>query len=354
VARFAHRLPLRSVLVAACALAVVVITSGAGYWLLRDSSAFAVDRVVVEGADELTRADARDALQRELQGLSLLAVSPSGVAADLRQLPTVRQARVDRDFPATLRVRVWAERPVAVGRLGTAKLLVSSTGRVIRALGDSEQVRLPRVWLQGSAPPQAGELLSDPFARQSVAALAALPTTFGAAVQKAEADREHGIVLTLVQGGVEVRLGPPFDLREKLRAAARMLAAIPPGDLAAIAYLDVRVPLRPSLRSDGGDPETASLVVEGSADAPATDSATGASATDDSAVADGTTAEGAETSEAATESTDEGEPDVTVKTAVEAVDAAPDEAAETPATTTEEAPATEDAPAAVIPGSTAP
>ena len=362
VARLARSARLRTVLVAAGALALLVVAIGGGYWMLRDSSAFAVDRIVVEGADETARADALEALEREVRGQSLLAVSADGLAADLRELPTVRLAKIDRDFPSTLRVTVWAERPVAVGRLGTAKLLVSSTGRVIRVLGDSEDMRLPRVWLPPGTPPQAGELLSDPFARQSIEALAALPPRFGVPIQKAEADREHGIVLTLAQGGVQVRLGPPFDLRLKLRAAARLLAAVPPGDLPVMDYLDVRAPLRPALRSEGGDPETATLVAE--SQGTATD-ATGAGSqgTGEAGADAGATPQAEDaaedsatktTTQTTTETTAETSTETGAETAPAGTSAAESETSDDAGTTSEDAVIIGDAPAADLSPSTAP
>jgi cell division septal protein FtsQ len=48
------------------------------------------------------------------RGLVLLSLSPAQVAGAIEQVPTIRVASVDRDFPHTLRIHIVPERAVAL------------------------------------------------------------------------------------------------------------------------------------------------------------------------------------------------------------------------------------------------
>ena len=100
----------------ACALAAGAVELG--YLWLKGSSVFKLRSVAVRGGTESDRVAVRDAVARAAAGRSLLAISPASVAGDIEQVPTIRLASVDRDFPHTLRIHIVPERAVAlaVGR----------------------------------------------------------------------------------------------------------------------------------------------------------------------------------------------------------------------------------------------
>ena len=112
-------------------LAVIVVLAPAGYWLLANSSAFAVSGVSVSGGGALLSAEVRQAAVGAVGGRSLLQVDAGSIERAVERLPYVRSATVDRAFPHTLSIRITTYRPVAAVRSGKSAYLVSSDGRVL-------------------------------------------------------------------------------------------------------------------------------------------------------------------------------------------------------------------------------
>jgi cell division protein FtsQ len=207
------------------------------YLAARETSMFAVRSLRVEGAPPRVTAQVTSALQ-PLLGSSLLEIGPRDVQRRLAGLPTVASASVDRDFPHTLRIRVVAEKPLAVLRQGASAWVVSADGRVLRALEHPSLSALPRIWLSRDASVNAGTGLGDDAGLAAVAALHALQARpIGATVRDVKTGENE---LTLVlRSGLELRLGDTSNLRFKLAVARKILAQLePPG------YLDVSVPAR--------------------------------------------------------------------------------------------------------------
>jgi hypothetical protein len=152
---------------------------------------------------------------------------------------------------------VATERPFALGVVGDARVVLTRTGRVLRALPRGAPMpELPRVRLQLGEAPAAGTRLAGRDLRVRLAALRALPRGFRGRVLRADIDRRRALTLRL-QSNLEIRLGPPTDLRRKLRAASLLLAHYPTvGDRAALRYLDVSASEHPVACPVGGDPNT--------------------------------------------------------------------------------------------------
>jgi len=217
--------------------AVAFVGAGVGaYVLARESSLFALNRIEVDGAPPDVAAEIRSTLA-EYRGESLVRFDARRASRELSGVAEVADARFDRAFPHTLKVRVRLERPVAVLRQGPQAWLVSASARVLRKL-DRPYPRLPRIWVARSVDIAVNSTLAGPGAR-GVAAVAPLgPLRVGADVRQVlTADGE----LTLVLGtGTELRLGDGGDIRLKL-SIAKQLIPLTPG----AAYLDVSVPERP-------------------------------------------------------------------------------------------------------------
>jgi cell division protein FtsQ len=211
----------------------------AGYAAARETSAFAVREVRVEGATPALARQIRATL-RPVVGESLVALDGDGVLSRAESLPGVLSAGYDRAFPHTLVVRVRRERPAAVLRRGAESWLVSARGRFLKQLRRGAHPRLPRIWVPRSVGVSAGGLMSDPDARRAVLALSPLAgAPLPARVRSVRATPEE--LTFALAGGLELRLGDESDLHLKLAVAREILPLVGSGP----CYLDVSVPERP-------------------------------------------------------------------------------------------------------------
>ena len=208
------------------------------YAAARTTSAFAVERIAVEGAPPEVAAEVRKALAPAV-GESLLEVDLAALAHRAAIVPMVADASFDRAFPHTLRITVVPEKPVAVLRQGSSSWLVAAGGRVVAEIGRGARPGLPRIWLKRDVEVLLGERVSG-LQLQAVNAVAPLRSRpLPVAVGSVVATREE---LTLVlRTGLELRLGDGTDLPVKLEVARHVVPRL----AGASGYLDLSVPERP-------------------------------------------------------------------------------------------------------------
>jgi cell division protein FtsQ len=225
--------PLLAVLVV-----LVLVGSGVGAYIgARQTGVFALDRIQVAGAPPATAAKIRAAL-RPYVGVSLVRFDRHDAARRLASVSEIADARFDRDFPHTLKVRVHLERPVAVLRRGADAWVVSSTARVLQQLEKRPYPRLPRIWLPASTGISVNSTLGGAGA-MGVAAVAPLrPLHLAADVRQVLVG--EGELTLMLSSGAELRLGDSGDLRLKLAIAKQILPLT-----AGATYVDVSVPERP-------------------------------------------------------------------------------------------------------------
>jgi cell division protein FtsQ len=217
--------------------AALVAAAATAYVLARETSAFAVRRVEVQGAPPAVATRVERAL-RPVVGKSLVSLSAARVEARVLRLPAIVSARVDRSFPSTLKVFVRAERPVAVVRQGAHAWLASARARVLRVLVPRAHPELPRVWLPATAAVSVGATVADGDGGLAVRALAPLGRDrFMRRVVLVRADSDQ--VVFVLRSGVELVLGNSRQLPLKLAIARQVLAA----DSEA-RYVDVSLPGR--------------------------------------------------------------------------------------------------------------
>ena len=217
----------------------MILLTGLGlYAAARTTSAFAVERVAVEGASPTVAAEVREALTPAL-GESQLGLDLTDLARRAENVPMVAAATFDRAFPHTLRIAVVPEAPVAVVRQGSASWLAASGGRVVAELAKGERPGLPRVWLKRGVDVRVGESLHGLDARAVAAVAPLVERPLPSRVTSVVAGRD-GLTMSL-RSGIELRLGDAGDLAVKLEIARRVLPQL--GDLRG--YLDVSVPERP-------------------------------------------------------------------------------------------------------------
>jgi cell division septal protein FtsQ len=251
---------MRLLLLLVCLLVLLAAGANFGYRALRDSSLFAVRAVAVTGADARLRVQVEEAVRRSAGGRGLLALDSGALARAVAVVPGVHAARVDRDFPSTLRVTVWPEHAVALAVHGHERVVVSATGRVLVHIDNrAKPPLLPRVPLRGAAP-HPGVRIHDPQVLAQLRAIDAIPARFGARIAWSKVDRDHGLELQLNWPKLWIRLGPAVDLPQKLRAAALVLRAYPTvARRQNLSYVDVSAPARPAVRPVTPDPATVAL-----------------------------------------------------------------------------------------------
>jgi cell division protein FtsQ len=220
------------------AIAFVLAGSGVGaYFGARETGIFALDRIQVAGAPPATAARIRAAL-RTYVGRSLVRFDRRDAARRLAAVSEVADARFDRDFPHTLKVRVHLERPVAVLRRGPDAWVVSSAARVLERLRGRPYPRLPRIWLPAGTEVSVNSTLAGVGAK-GVAAVAPLrPLHLARAVRQVLVG--DGQLTLLLSSGTELRLGDSGDVRLKLSIAKQILPLT-----GGAVYVDVSVPERP-------------------------------------------------------------------------------------------------------------
>jgi cell division protein FtsQ len=241
----ALRRPTRRELVAAVAVAAAFVLA---YVAARETSLFAVREVEVTGAPPDVVGEVRTVLEGKV-GESLVSLDAAELEQRLRRLPMVRSATVDRAFPRELVVVVAAERPLAVVREGARAWVVAASGRVVREIEPNGRPRLPRIRARVSEDVRPGDTLAGPDVRAGLELLRAMPERFPARILVVDAG-DSGVD-AVVSGWLEVRLGPPVDLRAKLVAAGAVLRSLSPEERAAVEYLDASLPGRVSWRGAG-------------------------------------------------------------------------------------------------------
>lgn len=217
---------------------LILLTALGLYAAARGTSAFAVQRLTVDGAAPEVAA----AVQKELSpalGESLLGLDLAALEQRAESVPMVAAASFDRAFPHTLRIAIVPEVPVAVLRQGSSSWLVADGGRVVAELQQGARPGLPRIWLTRDVDVRLGEAVGG-LPLRAVAAVAPLvsrPLPLG--VASAVATREE--LKLVLRNGLELRLGDSRDLPVKLEVARRVIPQL----LGAGGYLDVSVPDRP-------------------------------------------------------------------------------------------------------------
>ena len=109
-----------------CAFAIYGVAS---------SPAFEFDELRIEGAT-YTDPDAVQGILEEARGENLFRLSTAPLAASLRQLPTVADARIGLGLPGTITVTLLERQPVLVWKVGSQRHLVDRDGLIVGQLGD--------------------------------------------------------------------------------------------------------------------------------------------------------------------------------------------------------------------------
>ncbi len=249
---------------------VAVVIAGGLAWAAAMSPLLDVDQVVVRGADS-SSAEAIERAAGVRLGSALATLDLGRVRAAAESVPWVDSAAVTRSWPGSVLISVTERRALAAARVSGGGWVLVDADRQLARTDQAELAGLPRV-LGAVAEARPGAPLDD--AARGALALAALLDDVVASGSGTSPSGEPEIVvgpdgaldLSLWSSGgpaLQVRLGRPIDLEEKVRAVrallhsgsvtrgqgketdeneARSSAPVSTGD---VIVIDVRVPSAP-------------------------------------------------------------------------------------------------------------
>jgi cell division protein FtsQ len=217
----------------------VAIAYGARRYALT-SPRFAIREFAVKGnrhhgAAELSK------IAGILRGQNLFSVDTRGAEARLLENPWVRQAKVGRELPGTLRVEVVERDAVAVTTLEDSLYLVTPEGEPFKAMEAGDPTDLPvitGVTLRDLAIDRARAVERLSIGLEVIRDYEALPLSRIYEAEEAHLVPDGSVVLTIGKKGTALYLGKgPW--RQKLLMAARVIGKVQGGgELPGIVFLD--------------------------------------------------------------------------------------------------------------------
>ena len=224
---------------------VVVLALACAAAALTRSPALDVDRISVIGADHTTAASiAAVAGLRHRQ--PMMDVDGGAAARQIRTLPWVEDASVQRMWPGTVQIRITERQAVAQVRAAAGWAAVDGSGRVLQVAKAAfpSLVRINRV--VAAAP---GSSIGR-VARPALELALALPPELAAQAASVSIRAGGELTVTLIEDDIAVNFGPATELPAKAQALAALLASAvrtPP-----IKTIDVSVPSASVLTRERG------------------------------------------------------------------------------------------------------
>ena len=168
-------------------------------------------------------------------------VDEARIAARIEALPWVERATVARSWPGTVEVTLLERTPVAAVSVGTdAWALVDTTGRVL-SQEPGVPAELTRVEVSGVTVAPGADVPAD--LRAAVRVVEALPEALVGRVPVVVINPDATLELRL-DGKVPVQFGAATAVRQKLTALTTLVQK---ADLGRVRVIDVRVPTAPVL-----------------------------------------------------------------------------------------------------------
>jgi cell division septal protein FtsQ len=211
-------------------------------------STFAVRQVDVVGASAVSDLTIRHKIDPVVRGETIFTMDVDRIARTIEELPFVREVTVDRHIPGGVTVRVDEYEPLAFGIVGTRGWLVAQDGRILApARLDDWSTRVPVVRIQQSDAGLGDRVGNEPALRL----LREVPVTFPGSLRTV--DVKDGQIVAETHEGYVLQFGRDDALSTKLLVVERLLGLYGSGRRGAIDYIDVSVPERPAVKSDGGE-----------------------------------------------------------------------------------------------------
>jgi len=220
---------------------LLLLVISAGYGVTR-SALLDIDRIEIVGADQRVS----EATVVEISGIAigqpLIDLNLSAVETRLFSIPWVSEARVSRDWPGTVHLRIFLRTAHAIGvDPSGSQALLDQEGVVLEKVerSISTNTALPRIRVDAFGVPGTRVSGIDPLLR----AASAIPSDLAAWIV-ALAPIGEGVRAELV-GGAEANLGFSDDYHEQARALSTVLTRV---TLTCLREVDVSVPSNPVVR----------------------------------------------------------------------------------------------------------
>lgn len=247
--------------VVAIVLAAVLGITYAGLYF---SPVFTIEKVEVTGADHLT-SDEMAVLAAVPQGTTLLNVDASAVAGSVVRDAWVADVQVRRHFPHTLEIAVTERQIAAVvdvvadNAKTTQHWAIASDGMWLMEIPDQDselgQSISPQIYEDANQvlhikdvpfglTPEVGTYCTDGNVNNALKILDGLSTELADQVKTVSATDAQSTLLTL-NNGIQIAFGTADDIRDKERICLEIMAK----NEGKVAYINVRVPDRPTWRA---------------------------------------------------------------------------------------------------------
>jgi cell division protein FtsQ len=173
------------------ALAIVAIA----VWALLGSSLLVVRSVTVSGNPGLPTAEVLQAAGVQ-RGTPLIRVDPAAVAARVERINQVQSARVSRDWPDSVVIRITERTPALAVPAGTGFALIDRFGVVVSQVATPP----PGMALLASPPANLASLRGRPAIQAAVTVLHQLPPRIRRLVRGVYAPSADAVTLDLSNG----------------------------------------------------------------------------------------------------------------------------------------------------------
>jgi hypothetical protein len=222
---------LPTVLLTVAILALPTVVYGWG----RSSSSFAIRDIVVTGTTLVPQRRVLRQLRKDYLGHNLFTVTTKDVRVSLSALCYVSDARVDRDFPGTLRVSIVEHRPAVYVLAGSRWYVIADDGHVIceekQPTGVKTEASTETTPTAAGMDVAAGLPAPTGRAARLLAALQAGPPAALLRLPRLAADGEVAAGTTLADAGLRAALPVVTGLPTGLRDRLAVVEATPKGQL---------------------------------------------------------------------------------------------------------------------------
>ena len=195
----------------ALALVVLLLTGGLAARRVVASGYFTVDQPAVRGAQLVSEEAVRRAAR--VEGRHLWEVDGGRVAAAVREVPGVKEARVVRRWPNGVTIVVEERLPAAVWRIGAVDVVVDEDGYVVDAPAMGGMPAIGH--LDGKPSVGLGDRVDGDAVRLALTLHERLPEATGQRVARFEYTSGGGLDI-VTDRGLRVRFGDGQNLSSKL------------------------------------------------------------------------------------------------------------------------------------------